>query len=54
DDRHIALNQIKENQQKQKDQYDISAIAEQFKIGDKVLVECIWLKNNFSAKLEEY
>ncbi|CAI2188652.1 12233_t:CDS:2, partial [Funneliformis geosporum] len=53
DDRQIALNQIKEDQRKQKDRHDISATAEQFKIGDKVLVERTWLKNNFSAKLEE-
>src|SRR5215216_5852692 len=53
DDRQIALDQIKDDQRKQKDRYDISATAEQFKIGDKVLVERTWLKNNFSAKLEE-
>ena len=53
DDRQIALNQIKVDQQKQKDRHDIGATFEKFKIGDKVLVEHIWLKTNFSAKLEE-
>jgi hypothetical protein len=52
-DRQIALNQIKVDQQKQKDRHDIGATFEKFKIGDKVLVERTWLKTNFSAKLEE-
>ncbi|CAB4390101.1 unnamed protein product [Rhizophagus irregularis] len=43
---------IEKEQAKQKQVYDQQGISEKLKIGDQVLVERTWLKNNFSAKLE--
>ena len=53
EDTHIEVSQrIEREQQKQKQVYDQQGISEKLKIGDQVLVERTWLKNNFSAKLE--
>ena len=43
---------IENEQEKQKKRYERQGISEKLKIGDKVLVERTWLKNNFSSKLE--
>ena len=44
---------IEKEQGKQKKRYDRQGISEKLNIGDKVLVERTWLKNNFSSKLED-
>ena len=44
--------QVQKEQQKQKSQYNQKGLPEKLKIGDKVLVECMWLKTNFSSKLK--
>ena len=44
---------MKKKQEKQKERYEQQGISEKLKIGDKVLVEKTWLKNNFSSKLED-
>ena len=52
EERNEVQRQIEKEQQKQKQIYDRQGISEKLKIGDQVLVERTWLKNNFSAKLE--
>ena len=53
EDDHIEVQQrIEQQQQKQKQSYDKQGISQKLKIGDQVLVEWTWLKNNFLAKLE--
>ena len=52
DDRIEVQQRIEQQQQKQKQSYDKQGISQKLKIGDQVLVERTWLKNNFSAKLE--
>ena len=44
---------IENEQEKQKKRYEWQEISEKLKIGDKVLVERTWLKNNFSSKLKD-
>jgi hypothetical protein len=50
--REEVSQRIEKEQQKQKQVYDQQGISAKLKIGDQVLVERTWLKNNFSAKLE--
>jgi len=52
EERNKVQQHIEKEQQKQKQVYDKQGISEKLKIGDQVLVERTWLKNNFSAKLE--
>jgi hypothetical protein len=53
EERNTASQRIEKEQFKQKQNYDKQGISEKLKIGDQVLVERTWLKNNFSAKLED-
>ncbi|EXX63433.1 putative integrase core domain protein [Rhizophagus irregularis DAOM 181602=DAOM 197198] len=52
EERNDVSLRIEKEQAKQKQVYDQQGISEKLKIGDQVLVERTWLKNNFSAKLE--
>jgi hypothetical protein len=52
EERNNIFQRIEKEQQKQKQAYDQQGISSKLKIGDQVLVERTWLKNNFSAKLE--
>ena len=52
-DWHHVISIIEKDQGKQKERYEQQGISEKLKIGDKVLVERTWLKNNFSSKLED-
>jgi hypothetical protein len=53
EERNTVSQKIEKEQFKQKQNYDKQGISEKLKIGDQVLVERTWLKNNFSAKLED-
>jgi hypothetical protein len=52
EERYNVSQRIEREQQKQKQVYNQQGISDKLKIGDQVLVERTWLKNNFSAKLE--
>jgi hypothetical protein len=52
EERNNVSQQIEKEQQRQKERYDAQGVSKKLKIGDQVLVERTWLKNNFSAKLE--
>ena len=52
-DRQHVIGTIEKEQARQKRRYDRQGISEKLSIGDKVLVERTWLKNNFSSKLED-
>ncbi|CAB4396460.1 unnamed protein product [Rhizophagus irregularis] len=52
EERNDVSLRIENEQAKQKQVYDQQGISEKLKIGDQVLVERTWLKNNFLAKLE--
>jgi hypothetical protein len=51
-ERNTISQRIEKEQFKQKQNYDKQDISKKLKIGNQVLVERTWLKNNFSAKLE--
>jgi hypothetical protein len=53
EEKNAVSQRIEKEQVKQKQNYDRQGISEKLKIGDQVLVERTWLKNNFSAKLED-
>ena len=52
DDRQEVISRVQKEQQKQKSRHNQKGLSEKLKIGDKILVERIWLKTNFSSKLE--
>jgi hypothetical protein len=53
EERNTVFQRIEKEQFKQKQNHDKQGISEKLKIGDQVLVERTWLKNSFSAKLED-
>jgi hypothetical protein len=53
EERNTVSQRIEKEQFKQKQNYNKQSISEKLKIGNQVLVERTWLKNNFSAKLKD-